>query len=143
MPTTFRQMRTQDIRWEIPNLGRGYWQIALELLKAGLKSRDMVRIEAIAELLTPPLSFLLCFSFLTFIGSLLAWSPIEVIVSLMIYIGLFFYVGTAFYFLRPPLSAYKVFLSVPGFILWKLWVIFVLRRSKKHTSVWKPTTRSA
>lgn len=142
MPTTFKQMRTQDIRWEIANLGQGYVQIALELLKAGLKSRDMVRIEAIAELLTPPLSFLVCFSFLTLVGSLLAWSPIEVMLSFVINFWLLFYVGTAFYFLRPPLAAYKVFLSVPGFILWKLWVLFVLRRSRKHTSVWEPTTRT-
>lgn len=143
MPTTFTQMRTQDIRWEIANLGQGNWRIALGLLRAGLRSRDMVRIEAIAELLTPPLSFLVCICFLTLVSSLLAWSPSEAIFSLVLNIGLFFYIGTAFYFLRPPLSIYKVLLSAPGFMLWKLWVYLVLRRSKKHTSEWKHTTRTA
>ncbi len=143
MPTTFTQMRTQDIRWEIANLGQQNWQIALGLLRAGMRSRDMVRIEAIAELLTPPLSFLVCICFLTLVSSLLAWSPPEVILSLLLNIGVLFYVGTAFYFLRPPLSIYKVLLSAPGFMLWKLWVYVVLRRRKNHTSVWKQTTRNA
>lgn len=143
MPTTFTQMRAQDIRWEIADIGQRHWQIALRLLRAGMRSRDMVRIEAIAELLTPPLSFLVCMCFLTVIGSLVAWSLPGAILSLLLNIGLFFYVGTAFYFLRPPLSTYKVFLSAPGFMLWKLWVYLVLRRRKSHTSVWKPTIRNA
>jgi len=143
MPTTFSQMRTQDIRWEIATLEQGTGQIALGLLRAGLRFRDMVRIEAIAELLTPPLSLLVCISFLTLIGSFITWSPREVILSLVLILGLLLYVGTAFYFLRPPLSVYKVLLSAPGFMLWKLWVFLVLRRSKKHTSVWEQTTRTA
>lgn len=142
MPTTFTQMRTQDIRWEIANIGQQSWQIALGLLRAGMRSRDVVRIEAIAELLTPPLSFLVCICFLTLVSSLLAWSPPEVILSLLLNIGVFFYVGTAFYFLRPPLSTYKVLLSAPGFMLWKLWVYLVLRRRKKHTTVWERTPRN-
>jgi cellulose synthase/poly-beta-1,6-N-acetylglucosamine synthase-like glycosyltransferase len=143
MPTTFTQMRTQDIRWEIANLGRENWRIALGLLRAGLRSHDMARIEAIAELLTPPLSFLVCICFITLVSSLLTWSPLEAILSFVLNIGLFFYVGTAFYFLRPPLSVYIVFLSAPGFMLWKLWVYLVLRRRKKHASVWEHTTRNA
>lgn len=142
--TTFAQMRAQDIRWEIADLSQGHWQIALGLLRAGLKAHDMVRIEAVAELLTPPLSFLVYLSLLTFICSLLVGSPLEAILSLLLNIGVFFYVGTAFYFLRPPLSTYKVFLSAPGFMLWKLWVYLVLRRSKKLTNSWghKPRTVS-
>lgn len=143
MPTTFTQMRTQDIRWESADLGQGTRWIALRLLRAGLRYRDLVRIEAIAELLTPPLSILACLCFLTLVGSLLTWSLLIVMFSLLLIGGLVFYVGTAFYFLRPPLSIYRVFLSAPGFMLWKLWVYLVLRRSKKHTSEWGHTTRTA
>src|SRR5947209_1919436 len=58
MPTTFSQMRTQDIRWESSGGGQSTWRVVWRLLEAGLKYRDFARLEAIAELLTPPLSFL-------------------------------------------------------------------------------------
>lgn len=141
MPSTFAQMRTQDIRWEASDLGQGHLHIALKLLRDGLKARDIVRIEAIAELLTPPLSFLVCIALLTFVCALLVWFPLDVLGSIALFIGLFFYVGTAFYFLRPPLSVYKVFLSAPGFMLWKLWVYLVLRRNKKRPNTWEHTPR--
>ncbi len=52
------------------------------------------------------------------------------------------YIGTALYLLRPPRGVYIAFLYAPGFMLWKLWVYFVLRRSKKYTSEWVPTSRT-
>ncbi len=55
MPTTFSQMRTQDIRWEAHEDGKTKWQTAWQLLTIGLQQHDFVRIEAVAEFLTPPL----------------------------------------------------------------------------------------
>lgn len=142
MATTFAQMRTQDIRWESSAGRQPTWQVAFRLLRDGLRFRDFVRLEAIAELLTPPLSFLVCSCLFLLILSLLVWSPLELLCSLMLNIGLICYVSTALYMLRPPRSVYLAFLHVPGFILWKMWVYLVLSRSKKHTSEWVRTSRT-
>ena len=142
MPTTFAEMRTQDVRWESVETGQKTWRIALKLLGSGLRSRDFVRIEAVAELLTPPLSFLVCWCLLTLIASLLLWSPPGLLLSLILVGGLICYVGTALYLMHPPHEVYMAFLHAPGFMIWKLWVYFVLRRSKKHTSEWIRTSRT-
>jgi len=149
MPTTFRQLRTQDIRWESDiswESAEGIqatWRIAERLLRAGLRYRDFARIEAVAELLTPPLSLLVCGCMLTLIASLLVGSLLELLLSLILIGGLSCYVGTGLYLLRPQPSVYRALLHAPGFIIWKLWVYFVLRRSKKHVSEWVRTSRTA
>lgn len=142
MPSTFAQMRTQDIRWESSGDGEKAWHIAWRLLRTGLKSCDFVRLEAVAELLTPPLSFLLCCCILILIASLLVGSQFELLSSLLLITGLVCYVGSAFCLVRSPLAVYKALLYAPGFILWKLWVYLVLRRSKKYTSEWVRTSRT-
>lgn len=141
MPTTFAQMRTQDVRWESSGGGQRPWRLARELLRAGLKHRDFVRIEAIAELVTPPLSFIVCWCLLAVLASVLLWSPFDLLVSIILMCGLVCYIGTALLLLRPPRAVYRAFLHAPGFILWKLWVFFVLSKSKKHTSIWVRTSR--
>ncbi len=142
MPTTFAQMRTQDIRWESAEGSQPSWQIALRLLDAGLRSRNFVCFEAVAELLTPPLSFLVCWCSFILIASLLVWSFPELLLSLLLIGGLIYYVGTALYMLRPPRAVYKAIVYAPGFVIWKLWVYFVLSRSKKYTSEWIRTDRT-
>lgn len=142
MPTTFTQMRTQDIRWESAGGSEPSWRIALRLLGTGLRSHNFVCIEAIAELLTPPLSFLVLWCSLTLIASLLLWSSLEVFFSLLLIGGLLYYIGTAFYMLRPPRAVYKAILYAPGFIIWKLRVYFLLSRSKKYTDQWIRTDRT-
>jgi cellulose synthase/poly-beta-1,6-N-acetylglucosamine synthase-like glycosyltransferase len=141
MPTTFKGMRTQDIRWESAGSGLTVWQSTRELLKAGLHLHNFACFEAVMELLAPPLSFMVSWCVLTLIASLMLWSPIALVLSLLLIGGLIFYVSTAFYLLHPPLVVYKALLYAPGFVLWKLWVLLVLSRSKKHTSEWIRTSR--
>lgn len=153
MPTTFSQMRTQDVRWESPtgDGSQSTWRIAARLLRAGIRFRDPARIEATAELLTPPLSSLVCGCLLMLLAALIGflWSPfallatIELLLSLLLIGGLLGYIATPLYLLQPPQAVYRALLHAPGFMLWKLWVYFVLRRSKKHTSEWVRTSRSA
>lgn len=142
MPTTFAAMRTQDIRWESGGDGLTTWQIAVGLLKAGLRLRKFVCFEAVMELLAPPLSFLMGWCLLALIASLVVRSPLALLLSLILIGCLIFYVGTAFYLLRPPRVVYRSLLYAPGFMVWKLWVLLVLRRSKKHTSEWVRTSRT-
>ncbi len=141
MPATFSQMRTQDIRWEAQETTGTTWQTTWSLLLSGIEHRDFVRIEAVAELLTPPLSSLIGGSLLTLLGALLLHFPSAILLGSLLIAGLVAYVTTAFYLLHPPRAAYRALLYAPAFIVWKLWVALVLSRSKKHTSEWIRTSR--
>ncbi len=143
MPTTFEEMRTQDIRWEASNPSRSKLNVTLSLLKGGFRSRDFARIEAVAEYLTPPLSFLACCTLLTFIVSLLIGTIPEILFGFLLVSGLVGYVGTGPFLLRPPAAIYRALLYSPVFMLWKVWVYLVLRRSKRHRSEWVRTSRPA
>jgi cellulose synthase/poly-beta-1,6-N-acetylglucosamine synthase-like glycosyltransferase len=143
MPLTFSSMRTQDVRWEASELSQPTLRIAIELFKAGLQLRNFVCFEAIAELLTPPLSFLVGSCLITLIVSLLVWSLPGLLLSLLLMCGLMCYISTAFYLLRPPHEIYVAFLHAPGFMIWKLWIYFVVRRNKKHSREWIRTSRTS
>ena len=143
MPTTFAQMRTQDVRWEASEPQQAPWRIALRLLSTGIRLGSFIRIEAAVELLTPPLSFLASACLLMFVASLLLWSPFEIVLILALLGGLAGYIATAFYLLRPPRTVCKALLHAPGFMSWKLWVHFVLSRSRKHRSEWVRTSRTS
>ncbi len=144
MPVTFQQMRTQDVRWEGGGgLQESQWRIAWRLLGAGLRYRCLVRLEAMAELLTPPLSLLVSSCLLIFVASLLLWSPVGILLGFLLVAGIAYYVATALYLLRAPAAVYKALLHAPGFVLWKLWVFFVLKRSRKRTKEWVRTARTS
>jgi cellulose synthase/poly-beta-1,6-N-acetylglucosamine synthase-like glycosyltransferase len=143
MPVTFAQMRTQDVRWEAAEPQQSSWHTALQLLQVGLSTRSFVRIEAMLELLTPPLSFMVTSCSLAFIASLFLRSPLEIGLGIALLGGLIGYIATALYLLRAPRAVYKALLHAPGFILWKLWVYFVLSRSRKHTGEWVRTARTS
>jgi cellulose synthase/poly-beta-1,6-N-acetylglucosamine synthase-like glycosyltransferase len=142
MPVTFEQMRTQDIRWEAAQGGQSTREAAWKLLKTGLKHHDPVRLEAIAELLTPPLSYMVSLCFLVFVCSFALWSWSNLLVSALLLAGLFSYISTAFVLLHPPRKVLLAFLLAPRFMLWKLWVVLVLKRSKKYTAEWVRTSRN-
>lgn len=143
MPVTFAQMRTQDIRWEASQGTTSAWRTAWRLLQTGVRHHDLTRLEAVAELLTPSLSSLLVWCVLTFVGSILLWSLPAVLFSLFLIGGVIGYISTAFALLRPPRTVFLALLSAPGFVLWKLWVLLVLRRSKKYTGAWVRTMRNS
>lgn len=143
MPVTFEQMRTQDIRWESLQGTPPAWETVWELLKAGINNRDFKCIEAIGEFLTPSLSYLLAGCFLALVSSFLLWAWPQVLISLLLIGGMIFYVSTAFILLRPPRILFLALLSVPRFILWKVWVVLVLRRRKKSRMEWARTSRNA
>ncbi len=140
MPTTFAQMRTQDVRWEAAELRQSHWRIAQQLLSSAVRLKSFICIEAAVELLTPPLSFLVSACLTTFVASLLLLSPTEMLLSVALLGGVTTHIATAFYLLRPDWMVYKALLYAPGFMFWKLWVYFVL--SRKHTGEWVRTSRT-
>jgi len=143
MPTTFAQMKTQDVRWESEVGSKPTWRVALGLVKAGLAHRDLVRLEGVAELLTPPLSLIAGWCAFMVLASIALWSLPHLLVSLALIIGLVVYLSAPLILLRPPRAVYQALFYAPGFVLWKLWVYFVLRKSKKQTSEWVRTSRTS
>lgn len=141
MPTQFKQMQTQDIRWEALTGNESPWETAWKLLKSGVINGDFVRLEAIAELLTPPLTLLVSCCLLVLVGSLALRSLPHVLIGSILMGGLIFYINSSIYLLRPPRTIYRALLLAPRFILWKLRVLLVLRRSKKYTGEWIRTNR--
>ncbi|HEU5378207.1 MAG TPA: glycosyltransferase family 2 protein [Ktedonobacteraceae bacterium] len=142
MPRTFAQMRTQDIRWEGGQDGNSTWGMVWKLLVAGVRKRSFICLEAIAELLVPSLSSLVGCCLLVLLVSLLLWSLPGLLISLLLIAGMMCYIGSAIWFLRAPRAVLQALLSAPGFILWKLWVLLVVKRRKNHVSAWVRTSRN-
>jgi cellulose synthase/poly-beta-1,6-N-acetylglucosamine synthase-like glycosyltransferase len=148
MPTTARQLQSQDIRWETLSPDASSWQrhIAWRLLVDGIRRRNWVRLDAVAELLTPPLSVLAGGTALLLIAGVIVqivfgvWIP--VLLAALLALALLNYVGSAFFLLHPPRQVYRALAFAPAYMLRKLWIYYVLRRLRKHTSTWIRTPRT-
>ena len=145
MPTTARQLKTQDIRWETISADASAWQrrIAWRLFSEGVRRKSWVRLDALAELLTPPLSALAGGCALLLVAAIALLAPLQIIVAALLTLMLLAYVGSAFALLRPPWSVYRALVYAPAYIARKLWIYFVLRRLRKNTTTWVRTSRTA
>ena len=145
MPTTARQLKTQDIRWESLTPDASSWQrrIAWRLFTEGVRRRSWVRLDALAELLTPPLSALAGGCALLLVAAVALLAPLQILVAALLTIMLLAYIGSAFALLRPPLSVYRSLVYAPAYIVRKLWIYFVVRRQRKNTTTWVRTSRTA
>ena len=144
MPTTARQLQAQDIRWETLSPDAKGWQrrIAWRLFVDGMRKRDWVRLDALAELLTPPLSALVAGCALALVAAIALLAPVEFAVGALLCALLLAYVGSAFALLRPPIGVYRALIHAPAYVVRKLWVVLVLRRQRKHTREWVRTVRA-
>ncbi len=142
MPTTFRDLRSQDVRWESMGAGETPMRvIAWRLLRSWLRTGDVKRLEALIELLTPPLSLLCLSSVFLALAAAALRDPVALAGACGLIAGLLLYVSTAFLLLRPPIETYRALLFAPWFALRKAWIIFVVSRRKSETSVWARTSR--
>ena len=143
MPTSFSQQRTQDIRWE--SLGAGQEstrRIAWRLLVGAARARDLVRLEAFVELVTPPLSALAFWSIVLVVAAAALRAPLPLAGGLALLAGLVWYVSSAFVLLRPPGAVYQALIFAPWYMLRKVWILAVVRRRKRETSAWVRTSRA-
>jgi glycosyltransferase involved in cell wall biosynthesis len=145
MPTTVRQLQSQDIRWEASSRdsSSGQRRLAWNLLEGGIRQRDWVRLDALAELLTPPLSVLASGTVLLLAGAIILGGPTQILLATVVAGALLSYVGSAFVLLRPPLAVYRALVHAPAYICRKLWIYFVLRHLPRYTSTWVRTARTA
>lgn len=145
MPTSFRQLTTQDIRWESAgSMARSWqWRMAWRLFVGGVRHHDLTRLDALAELLVPQLSMLGLWYLLLLPVTLLWGSAPERIGVILLALGLGMYVGSAFVLLRPPTQVYRALLYAPWFALRKAWIVLFARHQQRYTRTWVRTSRTA
>ncbi|HEX8728228.1 MAG TPA: glycosyltransferase family 2 protein [Ktedonobacterales bacterium] len=140
MPTTFAQMRTQDVRWE-SNAEASAPVVALRLLRAVARLRSAIPLEAVVELLTPPLSLLIGGAGVALAGALLlGWLP-ALLVAALVWSCALLYISSAPLLERPPARFYRHMAYAPIFLCWKLWVKLVAVRLPNRSREWVRTTR--
>lgn len=141
MPTTFAQMRTQDVRWESAAEASAP-VVALRLLRAAARLRSAIPLEATIELLTPPLSLLIGGVSIALVGALLlGWLP-ALVVALVIWGCVLLYISSALLLERPPARFYRHLAYAPIFLCWKVWVKLVAVRLPHRSREWVRTSRA-
>jgi cellulose synthase/poly-beta-1,6-N-acetylglucosamine synthase-like glycosyltransferase len=144
MPTTARELQSQDIRWEtLDSDSRGRQRLlAWRLLVDGIRLSSWLRLDAVAELVTPPLSVLAALCVVMLAISLALGAVLHVVLAVLLAGILLLYVSSAFWLLRPPEGVYHALVHVPAYIWRKLWVYLVLRHLRRYTSSWVRTPRT-
>ncbi len=139
MPVTLEQSRSQNMRWE-----RGRLQMLRafvpRLLAQGLRRRDPVRLDAIAEQLVPPLSVLTGASLLAVVVTGLLRARSAWRLALAVALGQTAYVVTGLVLVRASPRSYLTLLTAPLYIAWKVW-LYALAALGRHDTQWIRTRR--
>jgi hypothetical protein len=121
MPVTFRQAESQNERWE-----RGRIEMLRErglgLIVDGLRRRDPVRLDAVAEQLIPPLSVPVLLGGAVLAGSLLFRARLATALAAFGLAGQIGYILAALALVKAPFRAYRSLAYAPGYIGWKAWL---------------------
>jgi hypothetical protein len=141
MPASLRQARSQNVRWE-----RGRLQLlrsfGLPLLAEGVRTRDPVRLEAIAEQLVPPLSVLTGVATCTALATAALRRRSTHRLALAVLLGQLAYVCTGLRLMRATPRAYAALLWAPCYVVWKIW-IYAMAAVGIRNSQWIRTARRA
>jgi 1,2-diacylglycerol 3-beta-glucosyltransferase len=141
MPISLRQARTQNVRWE-----RGRLQLArtqgLSLLFDGLRRRDPRRLDALAELVMPPLSMMGAISVMGLVVSTVFRARTALKVARFVTVGLVCYVFGGLLVAREQPRTYLALLMAPPYAAWKMG-IYVISALHIDDRRWLRTERSA
>jgi cellulose synthase/poly-beta-1,6-N-acetylglucosamine synthase-like glycosyltransferase len=140
MPVTFAQAESQNERWE-----RGRIEMLRErglgLLLDGLRQRDPVRLDAIAEQLIPPLSVPVVLAGATLGAGLLARSRAAALLAGFSLGGQLAYLLTGLVLVGAPWRVYKALAYAPPYVGWKLW-LYGRSLTARGASAWVRTART-
>ena len=141
MPTTLRQARSQQQRWERGRLALARTH-ALALMRGAWRHRDLARLDAIADVCLPPISALVGLLALVVLGAAaLRWGPGLVVASGLV--AVFALHGAAGMGLaRLSWRAYGALLYAPWYVLWKIG-IYCAAALRRGDGAWVRTSRSA
>ncbi|MGH2344083.1 MAG: glycosyltransferase family 2 protein, partial [Chloroflexota bacterium] len=141
MPVSLRQARTQNVRWE-----RGRLQLVRargpRLLTEGLIRRDPARLDALMELVLPPLSILGALAMLGLVLSTAFRVREAQRLACLVMAGLASYVFGGLFIARERPRAYFALLTAPPYAAWKVAVYIAAALGIKDTR-WLRTERSS
>lgn len=141
MPTSLRQARSQNVRWE-----RGRLQMLRafgpRLLSQAFRQRDVGTLDALAEQLVPPLSVLTGVTTLAFLLTIALRLPAPRRLASLILLGQIGYVATGLRLVGAGPRIYLALLRAPFYVLWKLW-IYAVAAAQLQDSRWVRTARSS
>jgi len=125
MPTSLRVSRDQELRWESARffLLRRY---AAPLLRAAIRHRDIVRADAVADLLIPPQSLLLVVNVVIASASVAARARAGMVLSALATIGQLAFVLLGLRAAGAPATTYRALASTPRLMAQKLLVASTL-----------------
>lgn len=139
MPSSLRQARSQNVRWE-----RGRLQMLRafgpRLIAEGIRQRDPVRLDAVAEQLVPPLSVLTAITTLFFLVTTVARIPGPRRLARAVLLGQIGYVLTGLGVARARPRIYLALLRAPFYIVWKVW-IYIMAAARLGDQRWVRTAR--
>jgi 1,2-diacylglycerol 3-beta-glucosyltransferase len=140
MPVTFAQAESQNERWE-----RGRVEMLRErgvgLVLDGLRRRDPVRLDAVAEQLIPPLSVPFALGGALLAGGLLFRSRLTTVLALFSLGGQTGYVLAGLALVGAPWRVYQSLAYAPGYIGWKLW-LYARSIMARGDAAWVRTART-
>lgn len=141
MPTSLRQARTQQARWE-----RGRLDLiracASPLLQSFVRDRNMAAMDAAMEIVVPPLSLLMgaALGTLVLAAALRSEPGLLLALALLALLTLHVWIGAALAKLSP--RAYLSLLRAPLYIAWKCWV-YLAAFTGRGGGPWVRTERAA
>jgi hypothetical protein len=124
MPTSLKQARSQQMRWEQGRLFLVRRRVP-RLVWNTLRTRNGSLLDAALEIMTPPLSALAGLVLVCAVGAGLLSSHLGLALAVFLLAGLSLHVLVGLRLARLSRSAYRSLLFVPVFILWKFWVYLV------------------
>jgi len=140
MPSSLRASRSQNVRWE-----RGRLQLLRRfgprLLADGLRRRDFVRLDAVAEQLVPPLSLLTGLATLTFAVAVALRARAARRLATAIALGQVLYVIIGLRLVDANARTYAALLFSPLYVMWKIGVYIAAATGLGDTR-WVRTARA-
>jgi hypothetical protein len=140
MPASLGQARSQNVRWE-----RGRLQMLRSygprLFSEGLRRRDPVRLDAVAEQLVPPLSVLASVTALTFLLTAVLRARGAQRLAAAVLLGQGAYIVTGLRLARVGRRGYAALLWAPLYVAWKI-CVYAIAAIGIRDSRWIRTARS-
>jgi cellulose synthase/poly-beta-1,6-N-acetylglucosamine synthase-like glycosyltransferase len=139
MPTSLRQARTQQARWERGRLELVRRQVPA-LLGRFIRTRDLACLDAVLEIALPPLALLMVALVTCAVGSILTgWWPVETLAGILC-MGMALHLWAGVVLAQLPGRAWLALAHAPMYVLWKCWIYLraVVTRSSR---AWIRTAR--
>ncbi|MBF6590204.1 MAG: glycosyltransferase [Ktedonobacterales bacterium] len=140
MPTSLRQARSQQARWE-----RGRLELARRhvpsLLRRFARTGDIALLDAAMEIVLPPLALVVCGVALSAAAALVTRWPPVIWLAIGLCVALALYLGAGALLARLPPRAWLSLAGAPAYVLWKSGV-YVSALATRGASRWVRTERA-